>query len=103
MKAKKGTANKAASRAKESARCRELTVQMVQIKNGLVREFGTALGGHSELLRSALNEAEALAWQTAYPHLLFPVLAHEKASAVNRWAARQRRVERASRELSMAI
>ena len=103
MKAKKGTVNNAANRAKENARCRELAVQMAQIKNGLVREFGMALGGHNELLRSALNEAEALAWQTAYPHLLFPVLAHEKASAVNHWAARQRRIERASRELSMAV
>jgi hypothetical protein len=84
-------------------KCRELDVQVTTIKTGLVREFGTAIGGHSELLQSALNEAEALAWQTPYPHLLFPVLAHEKASAVNNWAARQRRVQRASREISLAV
>ena len=81
---------------------RELAVQVANIKNGLVREFGTAIGGQSQLLRAALNEAEALAWQTSYPHLLFPVLAAEKASAVNRWAARQRTVLRASRQLSLA-
>jgi len=81
---------------------RELAVQVANIKSGLVREFGTAIGGHNQLLQSALNEAEALAWQTPYPHLLFPVLAQEKASAINRWAARQRTVFRASRELSLA-
>lgn len=110
MKAKKGIAGKASHRGHGAARCeaasargRELAVQMTQIKNGLVREFGLALGGHNELLRSALNEAEALAWQTPFPHLVFPVLAQEKASAVNHWAARQRRVQRASREIALAV
>lgn len=81
---------------------RDLAVQVAGIKSGLVREFGTTLGGNGQLLLSALNEAEALAWQTPYPHLLFPVLAEEKASAVNRWAARQRSVRRASRVIMLA-
>jgi hypothetical protein len=80
---------------------RELAVQVATIKNGLIREFGVALGGHGNLLKSALNEAEAIAWQTPYPHLVFPVLAQEKASAVNNWAARQRNVTRASREIAL--
>ena len=86
-----------------TARCRELMVHVTNVKAGLVREFGTAIGGHNALLRSALNEAEALAWQTPYPHLLFPLLAEEKASQINHWAARQRRVQRASRELALAV
>jgi hypothetical protein len=81
---------------------RDLAVQVASIKNGLVREFGMAIGGNSNLLKSALNEAEAIAWQTPYPHLLFPVLAEEKASAVSRWAARQRSVRRASLVMSLA-
>jgi len=81
---------------------RDLAVQIATIKNGLVREFGVAIGADGNLLKSALNEAEALAWQTPYPHLLFPVLAEEKASAVSRWAARQRSVRRASRVISLA-
>ena len=85
-----------------SRRCRELNWQLGEIKRAMVREFGTAISGQSQLLHSALNEAEALAWQTAYPHLLFPVLAEEKASAVTRWAARQRSVQRASRQISLA-
>src|SRR6476659_2069988 len=83
------------------AQRRELAVQLASVKNGLIREFGMALGGHGDVLRSALNEAEAIAWQTPYPHLVFPVLAQEKASAVNSWAARQRNVTRASREISL--
>jgi hypothetical protein len=81
---------------------RELAVQVASIKNGLIREYGVALGGHGELLKSALNEAEALAWQTPFPHLVFPLLAQEKAFAVNYWAARQRNVTRASREIALA-
>jgi len=81
---------------------RELAVQLASIKSTLVREFGVAIGGHGDLLKSALNEAEAIAWQTPYPHLVFPVLAQEKAAAVNYWAARQRNVTRASREIALA-
>jgi len=84
-----------------AAQRRELAVQLASVKSGLIREFGIALGGHGDVLRSALNEAEAIAWQTPYPHLVFPVLAREKATAVNSWAARQRNVTRVSREISL--
>jgi len=42
------------------------------------------------LLRQALNEAEAIAWQTGFPQLVFPSLALEKARAVATWENRQR-------------
>ena len=96
------TKRKRAERCIQATRSRDLAVQVASIKNGLIREFGIALGGHREVLKSALNEAEAIAWQTPYPHLVFPVLAEEKAVAVNRWAARQRNVTRISREISLA-
>jgi hypothetical protein len=98
----RGQENPAAELSRSAVRaCRELAVQIKDIKNNLHREFGTTIGGNSDLLRSALNEAEALAWQTPYPHLLFPVLAQEKAFAVSRWAARQRSVRRASKVISL--
>jgi|SRR5579862_657891 len=84
------------------ARCGELSRQVREIKRAMVQEFGTAISGQSQLLNSALNEAEAIAWQTPYPHLLFPVLAQEKASSITRWAARQRSVHRASRQISLS-
>jgi len=37
------------------------------------------------LFRVALNEAEALAWETEYPQLVFPVLAREKIEAIAAW------------------
>ena len=46
------------------------------------------------VLELALNEAEAIAWQTGFGHLLFPVLAWEKARAVAEWHTRQQSIRR---------
>jgi hypothetical protein len=68
---------------------------MEEVKGFLWRDFGGTLEAQRHLLHLALNEAEALAWQTPFPDLLFPVLAEEKATALKHWAARQRVVQRA--------
>jgi len=83
--------------------CRVLSADMNRVRQALRQEFGLALNGNEQLLRSAINEAEALAWQTPCPHLVFPVLAQEKAAAVQRWAARQRLIHRSSRRLLKAV
>src|SRR6266567_2203993 len=70
--------------------CRKLVAQLNRTKEALFRQFQRSFGAQEQLLRLALNEAEALAWQTAYPHLVFPALATEKAQAVATWDARQR-------------
>jgi hypothetical protein len=54
------------------------------------REFSILLERQPQLLRQALNEAEAIAWQTGFPQLVFPSLALEKARAVATWERRQR-------------
>jgi hypothetical protein len=54
------------------------------------REFSLLLERQPRLLRQAVNEAEAIAWQTGFPQLMFPSLAFEKASAVALWERRQR-------------
>jgi hypothetical protein len=54
------------------------------------------------VLKLALNEAEALAWQTDFPHLFFPALAMEKAQATVAWHQRQRAVRRTAAELAFA-
>ena len=51
---------------------------------------GSPIPAH--LLHLALTEAEALAWQTPIPHLVFPVLAVEKAQTAIQWHVRQRRM-----------
>ena len=83
-------------------KCPEIERQMTALKRDMAREFGSAISGQSQMLNCALNEAEAMAWQTGYPHLLFPVLAQEKAFAVTRWAARQRSVRRATRQICLS-
>lgn len=54
------------------------------------------------LLHLALNEAEALAWQTQFPELVFPTLAEEKARELLQWNERQRHIRRRSEEMAFA-
>jgi hypothetical protein len=82
--------------------CRKLLRQLAQIKASVLHEFETGLRGHQELLKAAVTEAEALAWQTPYPHLFFPVLAEEKAAAVSRWAKHQSAVRHSTQARAFA-
>ena len=70
--------------------CRNVLTKIRELKEKIVTEFREQFGAPEPLLRLALNEAEALAWETDYPQLVFPVLATEKAQAVARWQVRQR-------------
>ena len=74
------------------ASCQHLIAQIEKAKDAILAEFGETRGAHEQLLRLALNEAEALAWQTEFPHLVFPMLATEKAQAVAAWDARQQSI-----------
>jgi hypothetical protein len=74
--------------------CKKLLARIERTKNRIAQEFDASLAAHGQLVRLALNEAEALAWQTAYPHLLFPALALEKVQAVVTWQTRQLAVDR---------
>jgi hypothetical protein len=71
------------------AYCRKMLAQMEQAKNAILAEFQGLLQAPEHLLRLALNEAEALAWKTDYPQLVFPALAMEKANDVTAWHVRQ--------------
>ena len=84
------------------ASCRKLLAQIEKTKNAVVAEFREALGEHEHVLRLALNEAEALAWQTSYPHLIFPTLAVEKAQAVAAWHEHQRTIQRTGSGMGLA-
>ena len=71
-------------------------------KEGVLRDYTPFMGEHTHLLRLALNEAEALAWSTEVPQLVFPLLAREKAEFALAWHRRQRAVRRAGAEISFA-
>ena len=71
--------------------------RLTAIRTRIEREFSRTMTGYEKLLRGAMNEAEALAWQTPYPHLFFPALAEEKAAAARQWVTRQRSLKKATR------
>jgi hypothetical protein len=77
--------------------CRKVRAQIAGVKEAIFAEYSRALQAPERLVRLALNEAEAAAWQTKYPHLLFPTLAVEKVRAVAAWNARQQSVRENSR------
>lgn len=70
--------------------CEKIIAQVARVRESLFAEWRGLLATQERVLRLALNEAEALAWQTQVPHLVFPALAEEKVRAVARWNARQR-------------
>lgn len=72
------------------ASCHQLAAQIEQLKGSFLAELQGTLEGPDKLFRLALNEAEAVAWQTGYPQLVFPALATEKIQAAAGWNARQK-------------
>jgi len=76
------------------ASCHKLLAQIEKAKESILAEFRETVQANEQLLHLAVTEAEALAWETAYPHLVFPMLAMEKAQAVEAWDTRQRSIRR---------
>ena len=77
------------------AQYRKAVAQIEQVRTNVAAEFREAFSTQDRLLQHALNEAEALAWQTDYPHLLFPTLALERVTVANNWWQRQQRIRQA--------
>jgi len=73
--------------------CQKILAHIAKARDAIFSESRGAVAAHERMLQLALNEAEALAWQTAYPHLVFPALAMEKAQEVADWNRHQRSVQ----------
>jgi hypothetical protein len=71
-------------------RRRALQARVADSRKAISREFRETFLENRQLARLALNEAEAIAWQTGLPHLFFPELAEEKVREVASWSRRQR-------------
>jgi hypothetical protein len=71
--------------------CDKVLARIARVKAAILAESRDLLVIHQHLITLALNEAEALAWQTRFPHLVFPELAMEKVQAVVDWSQRQSR------------
>ena len=76
--------------------CKKLVARLRKYKTSLLREFGQNAFNQQHLVQLALNEAEALAYDSGFPLLTFPLLAREKAEAVSAWRLQQQTVRRTS-------
>ena len=77
--------------------CKAVISRVKQARDALLAEARETLQVEDRMLRLALNEAEALAWASRYPHLVFPDLAAEKIRGVAAWDRHQREVEEKAR------
>jgi hypothetical protein len=84
------------------ASCQRVLSQLDHQKEAILKELRETLQAPERLFRLAMNEAEALAWQTPYPYLVFPVLAAEKAQELAAWDNRQRALLRQDLTMSFA-
>jgi len=75
--------------------CQAVLSGFKRFRDSIVQEFGSGLDRH--LLRVTLNEAEAVAQQTGFAHLLFPTLAMEKVQGLREWQRRQEALRVAGR------
>ena len=82
--------------------CQKILAHIAKARDAIFSESRGAVAAHERMLRLALNEAEALAWQTAYPHLVFPALAMEKAREVADWNRHQRAVRQGEPHFALA-
>ena len=69
---------------------RNASVSLAEVRKQIECEYAEIRAEHPQILRLALNEAEAIAGESGVPQLVFPVLAMEKAEAVSAWLQRQR-------------
>jgi hypothetical protein len=74
--------------------CKRVLAQIRNAREVILVEARKTIRAQEQLLRLALNEAEALAWQTLYPQLVFPDLAMENIRGVAAWNDRQKAVIR---------
>jgi hypothetical protein len=61
----------------------KMIIGIERAKQNLAAERGSELP--ERLFRVAINEAEAIAWDTDFPQLVFPELAAEKVEALATW------------------
>ena len=76
------------------ATCQNILARISAAREAIFDESFKTLRAQEHLLRLALNEAEAVSWETDYPHLVFPALATEKVQTVIAWNAQQRVIRR---------
>lgn len=69
--------------------CKVVLAQINHVKETILTEARNTIAAPEQLLRLALSEAEALAFQTRYPQLVFADLAEENIQRTAAWSERQ--------------
>ncbi len=82
--------------------CQKIQAQIQKARDAIFSASRGAATAQERMLQLALNEAEALAWQTGYPHLVFPALAMEKVEGIADWNRHQRSIRRAEPPFALA-
>jgi len=82
--------------------CDKVIARIKEAKAAILSEAQGNTQASEQMLRLAVNEAEAIAWQTHVPHLIFPTLALERVQAVSNWSDRQQVVRRVNPALALA-
>lgn len=77
-----------------SNNCKKALNGIQKAKQAILSQFRELLAEHDKALRLALNEAEALAYETPFPQLVFADLAEEKVRALAAWSEHQRAIRR---------
>ena len=67
-------------------------VGLAKVRGEIERKYSTIKTQAPRILQLTLNEAEAVAWESGFPHLTFPLLAEEKARKAAAWIERQQAV-----------
>ena len=67
-------------------------VGLAKVRGEIERKYSLIKTQAPRILQLTLNEAEAVAWESGFPHLIFPLLAEEKARKAAAWIERQQAV-----------
>ena len=82
--------------------CDKVIDRIKETKAAILAEARGNAQASDLMLRMAVAEAEAIAWQTPVPHLIFPTLAMERVQAASNWSARQQLVRQQNPVLALA-
>ena len=75
---------------------------LARVRTDIEGQFPTLSEQAPRILHLTLNEAEAVAWESGFPHLFFPLLAEEKAQRAEAWVNRQREIRHDRDVLALA-
>ena len=75
---------------------------LARVRGDIEQNYSSVKEQAPRIVHLTLNEAEAIAWDSGFPHLIFPLLAEEKLSKAAAWVNRQRVVREDTHVLALA-